>query len=115
MTDVEHFPARPAVPALVPLLVVKDAARALEFYEHAFGAEEIVRYTMPTGKISHADLRIGQAVFSVTEEARQWNSDAPTSLGGSPVVLQLKVQAVDALIDRVCAAGAMVVFPVQEF
>jgi PhnB protein len=64
---------------------------------------------------SHADLALGDAIFSVTEEARDWNSDAPESLGGSPVVLQLHTEAVDALFTRVCAAGATVVFPLQNF
>src|ERR1019366_434139 len=60
-------------------------------------------------------MAIGEAVFSVTEEARAWSSDAPPSLGGSPVVLQLKVESVDAAFETMCAAGATVVFPVVEF
>ena len=102
--------------SLVPLLVVRDAASAIDFYMRALGAREAVRY-MDSGRraISHADLRIGEAVFSVTEEARAWNSDAPPSLGGSPVVLQLKVENVDAAFQTMCAAGATVVFPIVEF
>ena len=56
-------------------------------------------------------MAIGEAVFSVTEEARAWNSDAPPSLGGSPVVLQLRVENVDAAFETMCVAGATVVFP----
>jgi PhnB protein len=67
------------------------------------------------GTISHADICIGDSVLSVTEEARAWNSDAPPSLGGSPVVLQLQVDDVGALLDRARSAGAQVVFPLQEF
>lgn len=103
-------------PRLVPLLVVRDAARAIEFYVHALSAAEIVRYVHPQrGTISHADVAVGGTVFSVTEEARAWNSDAPPSLGGSPVVLQLETDDVRALFDRMCAAGAAVVFPLQDF
>ena len=57
--------------------------------------------------ISHADLAIGDARvtwFSV--------ADAPPSLGGSPVVLQLRVADVDAALGR---ALAEVVFPLQAF
>jgi PhnB protein len=102
--------------SLVPLLVVRDAASAIDFYMRAIGARELVRFmNQRLGTVSHADLAIGEAVFSVTEEARAWNADAPPSLGGSPVVLQLRVANVDAAFDKMCAAGATVVFPIVEF
>jgi PhnB protein len=104
------------VPKLTPLLVVQDAARAIDFYVDALGAREIVRYTNKANTtVSHGDLAIGEAMFSVTEEARAWNSDAPPSLGGSPVVLQLQVENVDGAFERMCAAGADVIFPLTEF
>jgi PhnB protein len=107
---------KPALPKLVPLLIVRDAARAIDFYVQALEATEIARYlTKKQGTISHADLTVGGAMFSVTEEARAWNSDAPPSLGGSPVVLQLHAEDVDALFERMCRAGAAVVFPLMEF
>jgi PhnB protein len=106
-----------ATPAeLVPLLVVQDAPRAIGFYVHALGAREIARYVdKGRGTVSHADLAVGDAAFSITEEARAWNSDAPATLGGSPVVLQLRVDDADALFERMCGAGAAVVFPMLEF
>jgi len=106
----------PALPRLRPLLIVRDAARAITFYVEALGAREVVRYmNRQAGTIAHADLAVGDAAFSVTEEARAWNSDAPSSLGGSPVVLQLQVDDVDASFARMCGAGATTVFPVAEF
>jgi PhnB protein len=84
--------------SLVPLLVVRDAASAIDFYMRALGARELVRFVnRQKGTVSHADLAIGEVVFSVTEEARAWNADAPPSLGGSPVALQLRVASVDAV------------------
>jgi PhnB protein len=102
--------------SLVPLLVVRDAASAIDFYIRALRAREVVRFVnRRNGSVSHADLAIGEAVFSVTEEARALSSDAPPSLGGSPVVLQLKVDNVDAAFETMCTAGATIVFPVVEF
>jgi predicted kinase/uncharacterized glyoxalase superfamily protein PhnB len=72
-------------------------------YEH--GAER---------RVSHADLVIGGSIFALTEEARAWNSDAPQSLGGSPVVLQLNVADTDAAVASMSDARATVVFPAQE-
>jgi PhnB protein len=105
-----------AVLSLVPLLVVRDAASAIDFYVRALGAREVVRViNRKNESVSHADLAVGEAVFSVTEEARAWNSDAPPSLGGSPVVIQLRVTNVDAAFEAMCGAGATVVFPIVEF
>ncbi|MBX3225977.1 MAG: VOC family protein [Labilithrix sp.] len=100
---------------LVPLLVVRDAPAALAFYARAFGADLVVRYDNEVlGTISHADLTVGDARFSVTEELRAWNSDAPPSLGGSPVVLQLGVDDATAALERAVLAGAEIVFPLGE-
>ena len=101
---------------LEPLLVVRDAVRAIDFYKEALGATETARYVNKRlGTISHATLAADGVTFSVTEEARAWNCDAPPSLGGSPVVVQLKVGDVDTAFERMCAAGAAVVFGVVDF
>jgi uncharacterized glyoxalase superfamily protein PhnB/predicted kinase len=100
---------------LVPLLVVRGAARAIDFYVRALGATVSARYEHgPERHVSHADLVVGDAAFAVTEEARAWNSDAPPSLGGSPVVLQLGVGDTDAVLASMRDAGATVVFPAEE-
>lgn len=102
--------------SLVPLLVVRDAAGAIDFYAQALGAREVVRFVnRSTGTVSHADLAIGEIAFSLTEEARAWNADAPPALGGSPVILQVRVVDVGVAFERMCAAGATVVFPMVEF
>jgi hypothetical protein len=63
---------------LVPLLVLRAAADAIDFYVRAFGANEIVRYENKIdGTISHADLAIDGVRFSVTEEARAWSGAGP--------------------------------------
>jgi PhnB protein len=101
--------------ALAPLLVVRGASRAIDFYVRAFGARELARYVdRRTGEISHVDLALGDATLSVTEEARGWNSDAPDSLGGSPVVLQLRVRDVEASFEHARRSGATVVFAMVE-
>jgi uncharacterized glyoxalase superfamily protein PhnB len=47
----------PPLPKLVPLLMVRDAARAIDFYVEALGATEVARYMNKVrGTISHADL-----------------------------------------------------------
>jgi uncharacterized glyoxalase superfamily protein PhnB/predicted kinase len=102
-------------PELVPLLVVRGAARAIDFYVGALGAKVLARYEHGNERrVSHADLTIADTPFSVIEEARAWNSDAPPSLGGSPVVLQLSVVDANAVLASMHDAGATIIFPMQE-
>jgi uncharacterized glyoxalase superfamily protein PhnB/predicted kinase len=102
-------------PGLVPLLVVREAARAIDFYVRVFDATVLARHEHgPRRHVSHADLQIGDVSFAVTEELCAFASDAPPSLGGSPVALQLFVSDTDAVVARMCEAGASIVFPVQE-
>ena len=45
---------------VTPYLVVQDAARAIDFYTKAFGAQEICRMPAPDGKkVMHAEVQIG--------------------------------------------------------
>src|SRR5438309_8447974 len=47
---------------ITPNLTVREAAKAIDFYKKAFGAEEIMRMAGPGGRgIMHAELRIGNS------------------------------------------------------
>jgi uncharacterized glyoxalase superfamily protein PhnB/predicted kinase len=103
-------------PELVPLLVVRRAAAAIDFYVRALGAEVLERYEHGAERqVSHADLSVRGARFALTEEVRAFNSDAPPSLSGSPVVMQLVVSDAEAVLASMLRAGASAVFPLQEF
>lgn len=57
-----------------PYLVVHDAAKAIDFYKRAFDAKERVRMAGPQGKISHAELQIGDSI--APEEMKTRTQDA---------------------------------------
>jgi PhnB protein len=101
---------------LSPRLIVKDAPRAIAFYVEALGAREVVRFADPKlgGRVVHAELALGDDKLTLAEEARDWKNDAPTSLGGSPVVLELDVADADVVGARMVAAGAQVIFPIAD-
>jgi PhnB protein len=99
---------------VAPHLHVQDAAAALSFYEQAFGAVEAYRLTSPDGTIIYAEVRIGGAPFSLGEATTDGVSPSPMALGGSGVAIDFIVPDVDALVSRAVAAGASVVFPVQN-
>ena len=89
-----------------PYLVVRNAERAIEFYKKAFGAEERFRMHGPDGKtIMHADLKIGNSVFMLTEESPDMKALSPESIGGSPVSLYVYVKDVDSVFNQAVSEG----------
>ncbi len=100
---------------ITPSLVVKGADRAIEFYKKAFGGEEVLRMAGPDGKsVMHAEIRIGDSIFFVGDEAPNMGCRAPQSLGGSTGVLHLYVHDADAAFKKAVAAGAKEVMPVAD-
>lgn len=95
-------------------LVVRDADKAIEFYKKAFGAQTVGVHHSPDGKVMHADLKIGDSHVMLADEFPQMGSKAPQSLGGSPVVLNIYVEDVDALFNRAVGAGATVTMPLAN-
>jgi PhnB protein len=70
--------------SVTPYLVVDDAAKAIDFYQRAFGAKEIMRMATPNGKVSHAELQIGDSMIMLSEEMPGSGNKSPHTLGGSP-------------------------------
>ena len=94
---------------LTPYLVVKDGARALDFYKKAFGATVIVRMDGPGGKIGHAELKLGDSIFMLSDE--MMGNRSPESFGGSPVGIFMYVDDVDAAFKQAVDAGASTEMP----
>lgn len=97
-----------------PYLSVKDASRAIKFYQRAFGAREVIQVRQPDGKIGHAELRIGDAPIMLADEFPEINFRSPESIGGTPVNILIYVNDVDALVDQATAAGAKLLRPVED-
>lgn len=95
-------------------LVVRDGARAIEFYKNAFGAMELMRQADPSGHIVHAEITIGDTRIAIADEDPVYNR-SPQSLGGSSAIVQLYVEDADAFADRAIAAGAKVVSPIADW
>ena len=83
-----------------PYLPVKDGTRAIEFYKKAFGAPEVMRMSAPDGKLSHAEVRIGDAPIMLADEHPEMNFRSPQSIGGTPVNIVVYVNDVDALVKN---------------
>jgi len=98
----------------IPHLTVKGAARAIEFYKKAFGANERSRHGMPDGSIMHASIKIGENSLFLNDEYKEMGCLSPQSLGGTPVYIMMYVPDVDAAFKRAVDAGAEVKMPVAD-
>ena len=58
----------PTATGVIPYLTATDAVGALAWYTQAFGAEEQFRVVGPDGLLGHAEFRIGDAVFYLSDE-----------------------------------------------
>lgn len=100
---------------VTPCLTVTGIDAAIEFYTSAFDAREKVRlYGADGASILHAELKIGNSVVFLNEESPAHGIYSPATLGGSPTLVHLYVQDVDAWWSRALAAGAIEVMPITD-
>jgi PhnB protein len=102
--------------SITPYLVIKGAAQAIDYYKKVFGATEVFRMDLPGGKVSHAELKIGDSLIMLADEnpnMGEGHSSAAT-IGASPVSLYLYIPDVDRVFDRAVAEGAKVIRPVEN-
>ena len=62
--------------------------------------------------IMHAELKIGDSIFMLTEESAEMKS--PKTIGGSPVSMYIYVIDVDAIFNQAMSAGATELKPVKD-
>jgi len=91
-----------------PYLSIAGAAEAIDFYKKAFGATERMRMARPDGRIGHAEITIGKANLMLADEHPEIGFVSPRTLGGSPVIIHIYVEDIDALAAQAVAAGAKV-------
>jgi PhnB protein len=120
MKETMHMPtsAKP-IPegfhTVTPSLVVQGAAKAIDFYKKALGAEELVRMPGPDGKIMHAELKIGDSIIFISDEFPGMGvSKSPQTLGGCTGVLNLYVNDVDKTFQQAISAGGKESMPVTD-
>ena len=117
-TDVTSTSSVKAVPTgmrtVTPHLICANAGDAIEFYKKAFGAVELSRLPAPDGKLAHGSFRIGDSIIMINEERPDWGVFGPKTLKGSPVVIHLYVDDVDAVFAQAVRAGAKEAMPLTE-
>jgi len=92
--------------AVTPHLVCAGAAEAIEFYKKAFNAVETARIPGNNDRLIHAAVKIDGATIMLVDEMPEWGALGPIALNGTPVVIHLYVEDVDAVFAQAVAAGA---------
>jgi PhnB protein len=102
--------------AVTPYLIFDgSAAAAIDFYVKAFGAIELPgRLTDPAHAVLNAEIRIGDSILRLGDEAPWRIAKSPRSLGGTSAFVHLYVQDVDAVVARALALGARVLLPIKD-
>lgn len=111
MADVKPIPE--GYHSLTPYLVVDGGAQALDYYKRAFGATELFRMENG-GKIAHAEMKIGDSPFMLSDEHPEMGFKGPKALGGSPVGLMIYVDDCDAVFKQAIEAGGEEQKPLQD-
>jgi PhnB protein len=88
---------------ITPYLLYEDAGTALEFLSRAFGFEETGRDTSSGGQVSHAEMRYRGGEIQLGQPS---SPSSPRRYGGTPVLLYVYVDDVDAHCAQARAAGA---------
>lgn len=100
--------------SVTPYLVMRDAAKAIDFYKRALGATELIRFDAPGGKIGHAEMKVGDSVIMLADEMPDMGYRGPQTLGGTAVSLMVYVEDVDSQFKRATDAGAKVKQAVKD-
>jgi len=99
---------------VTPSIFVAGAAKAIEFYKNALGAEEVSRFPGPDGKIMLAEIRVGDSPIMLADEMPEQGGKGPKSYGGTPVSFFIYLENVDAAWKRAINAGGKEVMPLDD-
>lgn len=103
-----------AVKLVSTYLTVKDAKKALAFYQKAFGAQEAFRLEGPDGVIGHAEFMIGDTLLQIADEYPDFGALSPVTIGGCPVKFTIEVEDAHAAFNQAVAAGCQSMRSVEK-
>jgi len=99
---------------ITPRLVVPDPDAAIAFYRAALEADLVARFELDDGSVTHAELAVDGASFSLTAEVAAWGLLSPASVGGSPTLVTLTVPDAPKLGEQMVEHGAVVIVPIED-
>ena len=112
MSKVNYIPE--GYNTVTPYLVIKGAAKAIDYYKNVFGATVVVRMDGPDGMVGHAELQIGDSRFMLADENPSMGHRSAETIGASPVSLYVYLPDCDKIVDKAVAGGAKILRPVAD-
>jgi PhnB protein len=112
MSKVNYIPK--GYNTVTPYLVIKGAAKAIDYYKNVFDAKVVVRMDGPNGTVGHAELQIGDSRIMLADENPQMGNRSAESIGGSPVSLYVYLPDCDKVIEKAKSEGAKILKPVAD-
>ena len=91
---------------VTPYLLYEDVGAAIAWLEEAFGFREELRYPEPDGRISHAEVRLGDGVVMLGGPSGDYRN--PLHCGCVTQMVVVSVDDADARYERARAAGAKI-------
>ena len=111
--SVSHIPE--GYHSVTPYLIVDGAAEAIRFYGEAFGAAEVLRMPIgDSGKLAHAEVRIGDSHVMISDEWPDMGMLGPKNRGGATSSLMIYLEDVDSAFERAVAAGCTAERPPED-
>jgi len=98
-----------------PQLALRNVQEGIDFYQKAFGATELQRWSNPDGSVHVAEMSIDGSMFHLHQEVTRTREFSPESLGGVSAVIGLFTNDPAALAARAIVAGALEESPVQDY
>ena len=92
--------------SVTPYIIVKGAAKAIDFYKNTLGATELMRFPGPNNTVMHAEIKIGDSVIMLADEHENGPYRSPLAVGGTPVSLMVYVEDVDTVFNQAVSLGA---------
>ncbi len=103
------------IAVFAPVLYVDNVAAAITFYEAAFSAIEVRRFSNDDGSVHVAEMMISGAVCHIHEPVARDNNYSPVTLHGCSVIIGLFVPDPDGMMAQALAAGAQEMSPMQDY
>ncbi|MBK0379936.1 VOC family protein [Mucilaginibacter segetis] len=104
-----------AKPTFAPELFIPNGITDISFYEKAFGAIELRRFSNDDGTVHVSELSINGTIFHLHEQTQHSHAFSPAKLGATTVIIGLFVDDVHAVVKQAELAGAKIVSPIQDY
>jgi PhnB protein len=112
MSDMPQTPI--TTTGVIAYLNLEGAAAASDFYQRAFGAQEVFRIPAEDGKrLMHCHLKVNGADVMISDCFPEMGGEEFRFQPTSSITLHLQVTDIDAWVKRAVEAGAKVTMPVE--